>query len=38
MGKGKDRIEVPKEVLDMRGYETFVDGKGQVQLRKKGTK
>ena len=26
---------VPKEVLDTNGYETFVDGKGQVGLRRK---
>lgn len=27
---------VPKEVLDTNGYETFVDGRGQVGLRRKG--
>ncbi|PNS14991.1 hypothetical protein CAC42_2220 [Sphaceloma murrayae] len=27
--------EVPKEVLDTQGYETFMDGKGQVGLRRK---
>ncbi|KAF2418261.1 hypothetical protein EJ08DRAFT_690710 [Tothia fuscella] len=29
------RIEVPREVLDLNGYETFVDRKGQVQLKKR---
>lgn len=29
------KIEVPREVLDLRGYETFVDAKGQVQLRRR---
>lgn len=33
-GVGK-KIEVPREVLDLRGYETFVDAKGQVQLRRR---
>jgi len=28
-------LEVPKEVLDTQGYETFMDGKGQVGLRRK---
>ncbi|GAM89805.1 hypothetical protein ANO11243_078440 [Dothideomycetidae sp. 11243] len=28
-------IEVPREVLDTQGYETFMDGKGQVGLRRK---
>ncbi|KAF2197422.1 hypothetical protein GQ43DRAFT_484155 [Delitschia confertaspora ATCC 74209] len=27
---------VPNEVLDQNGYETFMDGKGHVQLRRKG--
>lgn len=27
---------VPREVLDTNGYETFMDGKGQVGLRRKG--
>ena len=27
--------EVPREVLDTNGYETFMDGKGQVGLRRK---
>jgi len=27
--------EVPREVLDTQGYETFMDGKGQVGLRRK---
>ncbi|KAK3707722.1 hypothetical protein LTR37_011899 [Vermiconidia calcicola] len=27
--------DVPKEVLDTHGYETFMDGKGQVGLRRK---
>ena len=29
------KIEVPREVLDLRGYETFVDNRGQVQLRRR---
>jgi hypothetical protein len=29
------RVEVPREVLDLNGYETFVDVRGQVQLKKK---
>ena len=29
------RLEVPKEVLDLNGYETYVDKKGQVQLKKR---
>ena len=28
--------DVPREVLDTNGYETFMDGKGQVGLRRKG--
>ncbi|KAF2149339.1 hypothetical protein K461DRAFT_296815 [Myriangium duriaei CBS 260.36] len=28
-------VEVPREVLDTQGYETFMDGKGQVGLRRK---
>ena len=28
--------DVPSEVLDTSGYETFMDGKGQVGLRRKG--
>jgi palmitoyltransferase len=30
-----DGVEVPKEVLDLNGYETFVDQNGNVQLRKR---
>lgn len=30
-----DGVEVPKEVLDLNGYETFVDQNGDVQLRKR---
>jgi hypothetical protein len=30
------KVEVPREVLDLNGYETFVDARGQVQLKKKG--
>ncbi|KIW04338.1 uncharacterized protein PV09_04628 [Verruconis gallopava] len=29
------KVEVPKEVLDLNGYETFVDSRGQVQLKKR---
>jgi hypothetical protein len=29
------KVEVPKEVLDLNGYETFVDVRGQVQLKKR---
>ncbi|QDS72304.1 hypothetical protein FKW77_007423 [Venturia effusa] len=28
-------VDVPREVLDLNGYETFVDGRGQVQLKKR---
>ncbi|KAF2398904.1 hypothetical protein EJ06DRAFT_583508 [Trichodelitschia bisporula] len=28
-------VDVPNEVLDINGYETYVDGKGQVQLRRR---
>ena len=31
-------FEVPREVLDLRGYETFVDARGQVQLKRKEKK
>jgi palmitoyltransferase len=29
------KLDVPREVLDLNGYETFVDKRGQVQLKKK---
>ncbi|KAK4959695.1 hypothetical protein LTR66_012971 [Elasticomyces elasticus] len=32
----REAFEVPREVLDQNGYETFMDGKGQVGLRRKG--
>ena len=32
---GDGAVAVPKEVLDTEGYETFMDGKGQVGLRRK---
>ena len=38
---GKDGVvegvdmDVPREVLDLNGYETFVDERGQVQLKKR---
>jgi palmitoyltransferase len=35
-GEGGVKLEVPREVLDLNGYETFVDRKGQVQLKKRG--
>lgn len=36
VGEGGARgLEVPLEVLDTSGYETFMDGKGQVGLRRK---
>ena len=28
-------VKVPDEVLDQQGYETYMDGKGQVMLRKR---
>jgi palmitoyltransferase len=28
-------LDVPREVLDLNGYETFVDDRGQVQLKKR---
>jgi hypothetical protein len=31
-----EEVRVPREVLDLNGYETFVDGRGQVQLKKRG--
>ena len=31
----EDHVNVPREVLDTNGYETFVDAKGQVGLRRK---
>ena len=34
-GMGFGEAEVPREVLDTNGYETFMDGKGQVGLRRK---
>lgn len=35
-GLGGEGGDVPREVLDTSGYETFMDGKGQVGLRRKG--
>ena len=29
------KLDVPREVLDLNGYETFVDKRGQVQLKKR---
>jgi hypothetical protein len=29
------KVEVPREVLDLNGYETFVDARGQVQWKKR---
>jgi len=33
--KAPVNVRVPDEVLDQQGYETFMDGKGQVMLRKR---
>lgn len=35
--KEKSKVDVPPEVLDHHGYETFMDAKGQVGLRRKET-
>jgi hypothetical protein len=32
------KIKVPNEVLDQQGYETYMDSKGQVMLRKREVK
>ncbi|KAF2273615.1 uncharacterized protein EI97DRAFT_383037 [Westerdykella ornata] len=32
------RVQVPNEVLDQQGYETYMDSKGQVMLRKREVK
>ena len=32
---GLGKVTVPQEVLDQHGYETFMDAKGQVGLRRK---
>ncbi|KAH8722927.1 hypothetical protein GQ44DRAFT_774454 [Phaeosphaeriaceae sp. PMI808] len=34
-GKAPVNVRVPDEVLDQQGYETYMDGKGQVMLRKR---
>jgi hypothetical protein len=34
----QSKIKVPEEVLDQQGYETYMDSKGQVMLRKRETK
>ncbi|KAF2269621.1 hypothetical protein CC78DRAFT_550573 [Lojkania enalia] len=33
-----ERVKVPEEVLDQQGYETYMDNKGQVMLRKREPK